>query len=100
MNDERGMKKWNPFFALDNMNATYRKAIKNKQKISKPLLSDEQISEINYQLNNCENTFKTITYYQDGFIETVKGYCHLLKNLNAVQVDNIIISYENILNIN
>lgn len=79
-NFDRGIIKWLPFDALSG----YKEAIFNlklkRSKISRPILSDDQINQLNYELTKAINLKKNVTvyyflsgqiYYQTGFIVDV-----------------------------
>lgn len=72
---DRGMIKWAPFNSVVNSKYIVEAIIIEKSKIRKPILSDEQIAEIEDNIlesfiNQIPLSFKI---YQGGFIKEIKG---------------------------
>ena len=72
---DRGMIKWMPFNSVINGNILVNSIEKEKARISKPILSEEQIEII--QDNILESMINKVslifTIYQSGFIKEIKG---------------------------
>ena len=71
---DRGMKKWAPFSSLIEQATCLEQMRYERNKIEKPVLTDDQMEKINYVLQNYRKgqTVK-IKFYNDGylyFIET------------------------------
>lgn len=70
MNEERGMIKWAPFASVIDPKTLVNKVDTEKNKISKPIISEEEIqnieNDIMYSLNIKEPI--SITYYEKGKI--------------------------------
>lgn len=69
----RGIMKWAPFAALTGFGALVEKELQERHKISKPVLSTDQMEEINNSLihiknTNCEFLLK---YYSEGIVKTI-----------------------------
>lgn len=70
---DRGMKKWAPFSSLIEQ-ATCLEAMKyERNKIPKPVLTDDQIEKINYVLTSYKRgqTVK-IRFYNDGYLYEIE----------------------------
>ena len=62
------MKKWLPFESLSEQSKYVNKIVINKNKVDKPLLSEDKIEEINNILNNNNGKIIKIFYYEDGYM--------------------------------
>ena len=69
---DRGMKKWMPFRALKEQQIALEKLRKEKKKIPKPLISQEQARHIDHVLHHHENREITFLYFEEGEIKTIK----------------------------
>lgn len=67
---DRGIIKWQPFNSVTPSSSIINKIIKEKQKINKPILSEEQFENIqNSLLEAYNNEIQTnIEYYKNGII--------------------------------
>lgn len=72
-NSQRGMKKWQPFNALEHYDDYINSTICYKEKIEKPILSEDQIEEINNSLILYNHDEVNITHYKQGEILQTKG---------------------------
>ncbi len=105
MNKDRGMIKWMPFNSLMNGRIIVNNLLDEKSKIKMPILSDDEIGEIE---NNIINAYYTqnkiiITYYKNGYLLKTKSlikkidYTHKIiyldNNINLLfrQITNIIL---------
>ncbi len=68
MNNDRGIIKWQPFNNIIEEKYLIEKMILEKNKITKPILSSEQIEEIEQKIieSYYEQEIITIIYYQNG----------------------------------
>lgn len=71
MND-RGMKKWNAYKALPEHDDTLVENSRNKTKVEKPLISQEEAEIINEILVNYQGEELIIKYYRNGYIKEDK----------------------------
>ena len=105
MNKDRGMIKWMPFNSLMNGRVIVNNLLDEKSKIKMPILSDDEIGEIE---NNIINAYYTqnkiiITYYKNGYllktkslikkIDYTRKIIYLDNNINLLfrQITNIIL---------
>jgi hypothetical protein len=65
---DRGMKKWAPYASLIEQKGTINMMKKERSKIKKPLLSQEQASLINDILLKSNGKSLIIRFYEQGFI--------------------------------
>ncbi|RIP33183.1 YolD-like family protein [Staphylococcus gallinarum] len=70
----RGMVKWAPFATLPEQFEAIQQYITDQNKIDRPLLSDDQLNELNNQLHQAlhNDVPVLIEYFQDGWLETVQ----------------------------
>ena len=73
--EDRGIIKWQPFNSLINGNAIINSLLKEKAKIKKPIISEEEKNEIEAKIIDAYFTQITvnITYYKDGNVIKVEG---------------------------
>ncbi|MDW8798315.1 YolD-like family protein [Staphylococcus pseudoxylosus] len=81
----RGMVKWQPFATLPEQFETIQQYLIDQNKIDRPTLSDDQLSDLNLQLHQALHTEQhiIIEYYQSGWLEhiTLK-----IKNIDMVHM--------------
>lgn len=65
---ERGMKKWAPYKTLTEQYSCLAKLRKDKEKIEKPLISNERAQEINEILTSYQGEQLKIKFYKRGEI--------------------------------
>lgn len=89
---DRGLMKWAPFDALTGIDNLLNEIRYRRNKIDKPLLSDDQIEEINRTLVKCIhfNNEVTISYFSDGYIK--ETFC-LIKRID--KIENLIYTNSN-----
>lgn len=68
---DRGMKKWAPFSSLIEQSTCLDKMRYEKNKIDKPLISNEQAEKINNILINYQGQYVEIKYFYDGYLYTI-----------------------------
>lgn len=75
MKNDRGMIKWAPFNSVINNKYIINSLIKEKSRISQPILSNEEMLEIEEKIINAyySKSYVTITYYQNGYLENIAG---------------------------
>ncbi|MGE0974993.1 YolD-like family protein [Staphylococcus cohnii] len=69
----RGMVKWAPFATLPEQFEAVQQHIIDQNKIDRPILSDDQLNELNIQLHQAlhANTPVSIEYYKNGWLEYI-----------------------------
>lgn len=68
---DRGMKKWAPFSSLIEQSTCLEQMRYEKNKISKPLISNERAEKINNVLVHYQGQEVEIKYFYDGYIYLV-----------------------------
>lgn len=98
---ERGMKKWRPFKSLVEYDDYYNQMLKDREKIPKPILSDDQKEEINSVLVTLRvGDSVSYSYYNDGFIHSSKGeffYCK--QDTCEIVIDGLPIHFDNLISL-
>lgn len=81
----RGMVKWAPFATLPEQFEAIQQYIIDQNKIDRPILSDDQLNELNIQLHQAlhTNTFVHIEYYNAGWLEQITLK---IKNIDMLQM--------------
>ena len=77
---DRGMKKWAPYKSLVEQEKYLKKAHDDNEKIERPILSSDEMEEINEKLVNYSNEEVIITYWRDNKINSVTT---LIKKIDA-----------------
>lgn len=75
MYKDRGIIKWLPFDALTGFRTSINNLIKERNKVEKPVLLDDQIEILNIKLKEalkCNQEISLI-YYEDGYFKEVSG---------------------------
>ena len=82
----RGMKKWLPMATIPEQYERLEQYIQDPNKIEKPLLSEDQIENINDTLASkmIDNTLAKIQYFANGYIKSVQGIIHKVDTLDSV----------------
>ncbi|MEK4841800.1 YolD-like family protein [Staphylococcus sp. FSL W8-0271] len=82
----RGMKKWLPMATIPEQYERLEQYIQDQNKIEKPLLSEDQIENINDTLASkvIDNTLAKIQYFANGYIKSVQGIIHKVDTLDSV----------------
>ncbi|WP_268222140.1 YolD-like family protein [Staphylococcus ureilyticus] len=72
----RGMVKWQPFKTMPEQYERLEQYVEDQNKIDKPLLSDDQLYELNeilmFKMINDPEVI--ISYYERGYIKNIEGY--------------------------
>ena len=70
---DRGMIKWEPFNSVVSASKIIKDVLNEKEKIKKPILSEEQIQNIAQRLLESyhEKENAEIFYYEDGYIKKI-----------------------------
>lgn len=80
----RGMVKWAPFATLPEQFETIQRYIMDQNKIDRPILSEDQLTELNIKLHEALQRLRPvkIRYYNDGFIDTITLTIHRIDSIN------------------
>lgn len=96
----RGMKKFLPFASLKEQAIFLAAMQKEKQKVEKPLISDDTKEEINRILSEYHGETVLLYYYDRGFIKNVTGPIKKIDILNQTLImDDLKVSFTNLLNV-
>ena len=99
-NSQRGMKKWQPFNALEHYDEYLDVIYHEKEKKDKPSLSEEQINDINYALSIYNHYEVNIHYFKQGEILQITGIINKIDTPNQVlTINKIRIFFSNLLKI-
>ncbi|WP_204171654.1 YolD-like family protein [Staphylococcus sp. GDY8P100P] len=81
----RGMVKWAPFATLPEQFTRIQQYIIDQNKIDRPILSDDQLNNLNFQLHQSlhNNTPIHVEYYCDGWLEHKSIY---IKKIDMLQM--------------
>ncbi|MCE5039100.1 YolD-like family protein [Staphylococcus auricularis] len=82
----RGMVKWQPFATLPEQFERLKQYVADQDKIERPVLSDDQLHELNLQLHQAlhQNDPVQIEYYEEGWINDIDMYIIRIDTLNMV----------------
>ena len=83
MNYDRGMKKWRPFATMPEQYLGLQEIINKQLEVPQPLLTEEQMEQINFTLIEALHTNKQVylTYYQQGQCITKTGFIQFVDSL-------------------
>ena len=81
---DRGYKKWAPFNSVINGNILVNELLKNKKKINKPTLSEDQIELLNEKIYEAyTNHIKVkLSIFKDMNIYEINGYINNINTTN------------------
>lgn len=82
----RTMKKWLPMATIPLQHEMLNDFITDQNKIEKPILSDDQINELNQKLlyKMFYNPEIKIKYYDNGYINESEGIIHKVEPLESI----------------
>lgn len=82
-NNKQRKGKWQPFDALEGFQSSLRKIEYEKNKISKPVLSEDALEELNEMLNQALESRQeaVVEYYQNGYCYEFQG---IIEEVNLV----------------
>lgn len=80
---DRGMMKWNAFNALLAHGSNVRKMMLERKKIPKPILSSDQIEDLNIKMSIAieDNREIEVAFYNQGYVLLAEGE---IKNVDLV----------------
>lgn len=82
----RGIKKWQPFKSLPIQYEMLEQYVEDQNKIEMPLLSQEQLEEINDKVNFkiTNNVVSEISYWENGYIYSIQCYIKKVDEINGI----------------
>lgn len=82
----RGIVKWNAFKTMPEQYERLEQYAKDQNKIERPILSNDQLSELNDTLafKMFHDPHIEIGYFDNGYIQKKKGYIHKVDNHNGI----------------
>ena len=86
---DRGMKKWAPYKSLIEQDVYLNKMKKEKEKISKPIISSEEAENINEILTNYHGEELEVSYFRNSEIFTEKI---IIKTIDVVNKKLILLN--------
>lgn len=98
---DRGMKKWAPYSSLIEQATCLEEMKYQRNKIAKPLLTEDQIEKINYVLQSYKKgeTVK-IKFYNDGYLYEIETSIKRIDLENRILIlENGKLKFENIIDI-
>ncbi|WP_105996394.1 YolD-like family protein [Staphylococcus agnetis] len=86
----RGIIKWQPFKTIPKQYEMIDQFIENQNKIDLPILSEDQLQEINENvaLKLGKNVVSTITYWDNGYIQSKDCFIKKLDRLEGKLIIN------------
>ncbi|HHA6691907.1 TPA: YolD-like family protein [Staphylococcus aureus] len=80
----RGMIKWAPFATLPEQFETIQQYIIDQNKITRPVLSDDQLAELNIRLHEALQYAQTVEvkFYNNGFVDSVRLTIYRIDAIN------------------
>ena len=96
----RKMIKWKPFYAIPGQEKIIRDILKEKEKIEKPIILNEEEIDLALKESLKENKEITIKYFNHGFIQTNTGKISKINLIEKyLKINNKRIYFKNILKI-
>lgn len=87
---DRGMKKWAPFSSLIEQATCLEQMKYQRNKISKPVLTEDQIEKINYVLQSYKKgQIVKIKFFHDGYLYEINT------TIKRIDLENQILILEN-----
>ncbi|HDG9438798.1 TPA: YolD-like family protein [Staphylococcus aureus] len=80
----RGMIKWPPFATLPEQFETIQQYIIDQNKITRPVLSDDQLAELNIRLHEALQYAQPVEvkFYNNGFVDSVRLTIYRIDAIN------------------
>lgn len=80
----RGMIKWAPFATLPEQFETIQQFIIDQNKITRPVLSDDQLAELNIRLHEALQYAQPVEvkFYNNGFVDSVRLTIYRIDAIN------------------
>ena len=102
MNKDRGIIKWQPFNSVISSQKVLESLILEKQKQTKPILSEEETMAIEEKIIEAyyAEEVVTISYYQNGYIKNIKGQIKKIDYImKIIYLNNLKLLFKQILTI-
>jgi|SRR5690554_183701 len=99
-NNRKG--KWQPFDALKGYKDALSDVEKQRDKVDKPLLSEDELMILNYKITSAyKNKHKIkLEFYQDGFIKNIEGKIIKIDQINRkIHLDCKVVNLDMVTNI-
>ncbi|OIJ29106.1 YolD-like family protein [Staphylococcus sp. LCT-H4] len=84
----RNIVKWQPFKSLPIQYEMLDQYVEDQNKIDMPLLSQEQLEEINdkvsYKIEN--NIISEISYWENGYVYSIQCYIKKVDEINGIMI--------------
>lgn len=94
----RKMVKWAPFVSLKEQTIYLNYLKKEKLKVERPLLSEDEIGEINYILVNYHGEILQITYYDQGIVKETTTTIKKIDTINRkVVTADLVINFDDLI---
>ncbi len=101
--NNRGEIRWAPFQSILNVNDTMEELERKRNKTSKPILSTDELEQLERKILNAFHTrsFIEVTYYYQGIIYKKKGVIsHISQNdFKVYFIDHTSLYFEQLLNV-
>lgn len=92
------MVKWAPFVSLKEQTIYLNRLKKEKLKVERPLLSEDEINEINDKLVNYHGEVLRITYYDQGFVKEISAIIKKIDTINKkVVTTDLAINFDDLI---
>ncbi|HCG2305951.1 TPA: YolD-like family protein [Staphylococcus aureus] len=80
----RGMIKWAPFATLPEQFETIQQYIIDQNKITRPVLSDDQLAELNIRLHEALQYAQPVEvkFYNNGFVDSIRLTIYRIDAIN------------------
>lgn len=80
----RGMIKWAPFATLPEQFETIQQYIIDQNKITRPVLSDDQLAKLNIRLHEALQYAQPVEvkFYNNGFVDSVRSTIYRIDAIN------------------
>lgn len=98
---DRGMKKWAPYKSLPEHDPAILTMEKNRDKIQKPLISEDVAEQINRILCNYNHENLEVKYYENGYVKIIESKIKKIDVINRfILLENDTkIKFSNLLNL-
>lgn len=99
---DRKMLKWAPFDSVVSGKKVVNEVMHEKKKIKKPVLSEDQLKNIENKILDSYNSkdMVTISYYESGYIHNIDSHIKKIDYINKiVYLNNKLIYFNQIMNV-
>lgn len=102
MNKDRGMIKWMPFNSVVSTKEVLSSILKEKEKVKKPVMSDDEIKQLEKSIIDAfyMQTTISITYYKGGYTYKYTGKIKKIDSLNKlIYLNNLRLLFNQIIDV-